>query len=276
MNYRHLYHAGNFADVFKHVILTALLQAMQRKPKPFCYIETHAGAGKYKLNSVTAHKTQEFEQGIRRVWARTDTPALITDYLEIVKKFNMSGRLHTYPGSPCVARQLLRANDRMVLCELQSEVFAQLRQEFANTRHAKVYLEEGYGVLKAVLPPLERRGVVLIDPAFEQANEFKNLVRQVHAAYQRWETGVYALWYPLKSRVAVQKFQRDLIATGISRILLIQLCVYPDDVELRLNGAGVVIINPPYQLDTVISSVLPWLSETLSIEKGSYTIKYLA
>lgn len=276
MNYRHLYHAGNFADVFKHVMLTALLQAMQRKPKPFCYIETHAGAGKYSLDSAIAHKTQEFEQGIQRLWNRADTPQLVMDYLNIVKKFNPSGRLRTYPGSPCLARHLLRPTDRMVLCELQSEVFTQLRQELAHARHTKVYFEDGYGILKAILPPLERRGVVFIDPAFEQANEFKNLVRQVHAAYQRWETGVYVLWYPLKSRIAVQKFHRDLAATGISRILLVQLCVYPDDVELRLNGAGVAIINPPYQLDTEVSQILPWLSKILAIEKGSYTVKYLA
>jgi len=275
MNYRHLYHAGNFADVFKHVVLTALLQAMQRKPKPFCYIETHAGAGKYALNSTTAHKTQEFEQGIKRLWHLTDIPELVTDYLEIVKKFNPSNQLRTYPGSPCLARQLLRPEDRMVLCELQSDVYAQLRQEFSRTKQARVYLEDGYGILKAILPPLERRGVVLIDPSFEQANEFTNLVRQVHAACQRWETGVYVLWYPIKSQRILQKFHRDLVATGLKDLLTIQLYVYPKDVELRLNGAGVVIIHPPYQLDNAISQVLPWLCEKLTIERGSYILEYL-
>jgi 23S rRNA (adenine2030-N6)-methyltransferase len=275
MNYRHLYHAGNFADVFKHIVLTALLQAMQRKPKPFCYMETHAGAGKYALNSTTAHKTQEFEQGIKRLWHLTEVPELIANYLNVVKKFNPANQLLTYPGSPCVARQLLRPEDRMVLCELQSEVFAQLRQEFSRTKQAKVYLEDGYDVLKAVLPPLERRGVVLIDPSFEQADEFKNLVRQIRAAHQRWETGVYALWYPIKSQRTLEKFQRDLVATGIKNILTIQLYVYPNDVELRLNGAGVVIINPPYQLDSEISQVLPWLCEKLAIERGSYSLKWL-
>jgi len=275
MNYRHLYHAGNFADVFKHVVLTALLQAMQRKPKPFCYIETHAGAGKYALNSSTVHKTQEFEQGIQRLWHLTDSPELVSHYLEIVKKFNPSNQLRTYPGSPCLARQLLRPEDRMVLCELQSEVYAQLRQEFSRTKQARVYLEDGYGILKAVLPPLERRGVVLIDPSFEQANEFTNLVRQAHAAYQRWETGVYVLWYPIKSQRTLQKFHRDLVATGMKDLLAIQLYVYPKDVELRLNGAGVVIINPPYQLDHAISQVLPWLCNKLAVERGSYTLEYL-
>jgi 23S rRNA (adenine2030-N6)-methyltransferase len=275
MNYRHLYHAGNFADVFKHVVLTALLQAMQRKPKPFCYIETHAGAGKYALNSSTVHKTQEFEQGIQRLWHLTDSPELVSHYLEIVKKFNPSNQLRTYPGSPCLARQLLRPEDRIVLCELQSEVYAQLRQEFSRTKQARVYLEDGYGILKAVLPPLERRGVVLIDPSFEQANEFTNLVRQAHAAYQRWETGVYVLWYPIKSQRTLQKFHRDLVATGMKDLLAIQLYVYPKDVELRLNGAGVVIINPPYQLDHAISQVLPWLCNKLAVERGSYTLEYL-
>ena len=275
MNYRHLYHAGNFADVFKHVVLTALLQAMQRKPKPFCYIETHAGAGKYALNSSTVHKTQEFEQGIQRLWHLTDSPELVSHYLEIVKKFNPSNQLRTYPGSPCLARQLLRPEDRIVLCELQSEVYAQLRQEFSRTKQARVYLEDGYGILKAVLPPLERRGVVLIDPSFEQANEFTNLVRQAHAAYQRWETGVYVLWYPIKSQRILQKFHRDLVATGMKDLLAIQLYVYPKDVELRLNGAGVVIINPPYQLDHAISQVLPWLCNKLAVERGSYTLEYL-
>ncbi|MEZ5671244.1 MAG: 23S rRNA (adenine(2030)-N(6))-methyltransferase RlmJ [Thiotrichaceae bacterium] len=142
MNYRHLYHAGNFADVFKHVVLTALLQAMQRKPKPFCYIETHAGAGKYSLDSAIAHKTQEFEHGIQRLWHRTDTPQLVIDYLNIVKKFNPSGRLRIYPGSPCLARHLLRPTDRMVLCELQSEVFAITSRVCPHETH-KVYFEDG-------------------------------------------------------------------------------------------------------------------------------------
>lgn len=275
MNYRHLYHAGNFADVFKHIVLTALLRAMQRKPKPFCYFETHAGAGKYALDSVSAHKTQEFEQGIKRLWNCPNPPDLVNQYLDIVKKFNVTSQLRTYPGSPCLARELLRPEDRMVLCELHDEVFTQLRQEFARTPRTKTYFEDGYKLLNAVLPPLERRGVVLIDPAFESSNEFKQLIKHLKAAYQRWETGVYAIWYPIKSRTALQKFHRDLLATGIPKILAIQLYVYPDDVELRLNGAGVVIINPPYQLDTELTQVLPWLSQLLAVERGSYTIQYL-
>lgn len=275
MNYRHLYHAGNFADVFKHVVLTALLRAMQRKPKPFCYFETHAGAGKYALDSASAHKTQEFTQGIKQLWEAQGAPELVQQYLDVVKKLNPTG-LKLYPGSPCLARELLRPEDRMVLCELNEEVFTQLRQEFARTPRTKTYFEDGYKLLNAVLPPLERRGVVLIDPAFESNNEFKLLIKYLKVAYQRWETGVYAIWYPIKSRTVLQKFHRDLLATGISKMLMVQLCVYPDDVELRLNGAGVVIINPPYQLDTELTQVLPWLSQQLEVERGSYTIKYLA
>jgi 23S rRNA (adenine2030-N6)-methyltransferase len=275
MNYRHLYHAGNFADVFKHVVLTALLQAMQRKPKPFCYFETHAGAGKYALDSASAHKTQEFTQGIKRLWDVQGAPELVQQYLDRVKKLNPTG-LKLYPGSPCLARELLRPEDRMVLCELNDEVFTQLRQEFARTPHAKTYLGDGYKVLNAVLPPLERRGVVLIDPSFESANEFKQLVQHLQAAYRRWETGVYVVWYPIKSRTMLQKFHRDLLAMGIPKMLSAQLYVYPNDVELRLNGAGVVIINPPYQLDTELTQVLPWLTQQLEVESGSHSIKYLA
>lgn len=275
MNYRHLYHAGNFADVFKHVMLTALLRALQRKPKPFCYVETHAGAGKYALDSVSAHKTQEFTQGIQRLWNVADAPELVQHYLNVVKKFNAS-ELKCYPGSPCLARELLRPEDRMVLCELHEEVFTQLRQEFSRTPRSKTYLEDGYKVLNAVLPPLERRGVVLIDPSFEVANEFNNLVQQVQTAYRRWETGVYVMWYPIKSRTVLQKFHRDLLATGISKMLAVQLYVYPDDVDLRLNGAGMVIINPPYQLDTELTQVLPWLTRQLEIEGGNYSIRFLA
>ena len=262
MNYRHIFHAGNFADVFKHVLLSLLLKSLHRKETPFCYLDTHAGAGRYDLSSAAAQKTGEYRDGIKRLWNGQFMPEL-TDYLAAVRALNEADSLRYYPGSPCIARFFLRPQDRAVLLELQSEECAQLKAEFAADRQVTVQVQDGYGGLKALLPPKERRGLVLIDPPYESDKEFERIIDGLRIAHARWDSGIYALWYPIKSRPPVERFHRMLVATGISKILLAELSAFPEDTAFRLNGCGMVVINPPWKLDETLHSVLPALLERL-------------
>jgi 23S rRNA (adenine2030-N6)-methyltransferase len=275
MNYRHIYHAGNFSDVFKHVVLVALIQALLRKEKPFCYLDTHSGIGYYDLLSQEAQKSQEFQAGILQLWKNNEKkPQLIEDYLAIVRNLNPDlTKLRSYPGSPTIVSNLLRATDRMVLNELHAQDYARLKQNFFHDRRVAVHQQDAYHALKAFLPPLERRGVVLIDPAYEQPDEFKQLIAGMKNALLRWETGVYAIWYPIKDKYAHQQFLRSL-AKCSEKILIAELNIYPCDVKSRLNGNGVAIINPPWQLDQTLKTALPWLWSVLSPNKQGEHLLY--
>jgi 23S rRNA (adenine2030-N6)-methyltransferase len=269
MNYRHAFHAGNFADVFKHVVLVALLKALLKKDTPFCYLDTHAGSGRYDLASEVARKTGEFEQGIGRVWQVSDAPALVSDYLAAVRAVNRTAQLRFYPGSPLIARQFLRAQDRAVLLEKHPEEAARLHAEFAGDRQVVVREQDGYTGLKAFLPPAEKRGLVLIDPPFEQADEFEQLVAGLKAAQARFAHGVYALWHPIKDRAPITRFEQALVASGMRKILGCEFLLYPADSALRMNGCGMVIVNPPWQVDEQLRATLPWLVERLRVDSRS-------
>lgn len=262
MNYRHIFHAGNFADVFKHVVLSLLLKSLHRKDTPFCYIDTHAGTGRYDLSSAAAQKTGEYRDGIKRLWNNPPIPEL-ADYLSAVQALNVGDSLRYYPGSPRVARFFLRPQDRAVLLELQPEECSQLKTEFTGDPQVTVQGQDGYGGLKAYLPPKERRGLVLIDPPYESDSEFERVIEGLRIAHARWDSGMYALWYPIKSRPPVERFHRMLVATGIRKILLAELCPYPEDLAFRLNGCGMAVINPPWKLEETLHSVLPVLLEQL-------------
>ena len=262
MNYRHLFHAGYFADVFKHVVLSLLLKSLHRKDAPFCYLDTHAGAGRYDLASAEAQKTGEYHEGIQRLWD-TQTPPELAEYLAVVRAQNSAGALRYYPGSPVIAQQFLRPQDRMVLLELQADECALLQARFAGDRQVVVQRLNGYSGLKAYLPPKERRGLVLIDPPYESNNEFEQVVDGLRVAHDRWTSGVYAIWYPIKDRPPVERFHRALVATGIRKILLLELCPYPDDASLRLNGSGMIVINPPWMLEETLQTLLPQLLKLL-------------
>jgi 23S rRNA (adenine2030-N6)-methyltransferase len=270
MNYRHLYHAGNFADVFKHILLISLIQSLQRKPKPFCYIETHAGRGCYDLTATEAQKNAEFREGASKIWKMRETPDVVTTYKTIIRQFNQKSGLHFYPGSPTLVKALLRANDRMWLCEWQEEEARQLQQLFIHERKIKVFQQNGYQALKAWLPPLERRGLVFMDPPFEQQTEFKDIINGLQEAYRRWQTGIYAIWYPIKSQAEVTRFHQSLRRTGFEKILIAELCIYPEDVAIRLNGCGLVIVNPPWQWDEQLQILLPWLWHQLTVKQQGY------
>ena len=262
MNYRHVFHAGNFADVFKHAILSLLLKSLHRKDAPFCYVDTHAGAGRYDLGSAAALKTGEFKDGVLRLWEADPLPDL-ADYLAAVRALNPGNGLRHYPGSPMVARFFLRPKDRMVLLELQPEDCARLKIQFAGDRRVTVRAQDGYAGLKSLLPPQERRGLVLIDPPYETDDEFARVVDGLCIAHTRWASGIYALWYPVKNRPPVERLHRALMATGIRKMLLAEFAPYPEDSSFRLNGCGMIVINPPWQLEETLRSVLPRLLDVL-------------
>lgn len=281
MNYRHSYHAGNFADVIKHVILTALITSLQRKDTPFCYIDTHAGSGYYDLSSDFSAKSKEFAGGIEKVIAAEKAPALVQRYLDCVHKINNKlthsnfASLRYYPGSPMIARQLARPHDRIVACELQPGEYQTLKTTFAGDKQVAVHHTDGFLGLKAFLPPQERRGLVLIDPPYENPDEFTRIAHSLPTALKRWETGIYAIWYPIKENSRVEQFYRTLKAQINAPILAVELTIYPD-LPNHLNGCGLVIINPPWQFDESINEILPWLWNSLAINnQGAYRAFWL-
>ena len=267
-SYRHHYHAGNYADVLKHVVLVALLQALARKAKPFCYLDTHAAIGRYDLTDAIARKTGEFREGIGRLWTADGPPALVETYLAIVRGTNPDGQLKVYPGSPRIARGLLREQDSMLLCELNKVDHTILKHEFNGDHQVAVHLQDAWQALKAFLPPKERRGLVLIDPAYEQKSEYQRLVAGLEQAYQRWPTGTYAIWYPLMAKAQVQGLHRAIEATGITKILRAELSVAPLQNMPHMCGSGMLVVNPPWQLDEELAAVMPWLAGQLQQHAG--------
>lgn len=270
MNYRHAFHAGNFADVFKHAVLLALLDALTGKDKPLCYLDTHAGAGVYALDETPAEKTGEWRDGVGRVFAARPVPQSLQRYAEAIHAFNKDGALRVYPGSPALAAHAVRKHDRLVLCETQDEEAAALRETFRADKRVHVHKRDGYAAMNALLPPAEKRGLVLIDPPFEaQAEEFRVIQMALQAAHARWPTGVYAVWYPIKRRAAVMPFQRWLGARAWRDVLMAELLVQADDSPLRLNGCGMVIINTPWQFDATLAKLLPALKAILAQADGA-------
>ena len=277
MNYRHAFHAGNFADVFKHAILMTLLDALTAKDKPLCYFDTHAGRGAYRLDDVEALKTGEWRDGIGRLFAISDPPVALRRYDAAIRACNPDGALGAYPGSPLLAAQALRAGDRLVLCETQDDEAAALRALFRADGRVHVHQRDGYAALNALLPPEERRGVVLIDPPFEaQEGEFAAIEAALWKAHARWPNGVYAVWYPIKSHRTIAPFHRHLSSGPFERVLVAELMVLPDDSPLRLNGCGMLIANPPWQIDKTLAELLPALRAVLAQSpRASQRVRWL-
>lgn len=271
MNYRHSYHAGNFADVFKHIILVSLIQSLLRKENAFCYLETHAGVGCYDLFAETTQKSKEFENGIQKIVSASNPPALIQDYLSCIQTLNnTSNVLRYYPGSPYFAKYFMRPQDKIILSELHPEDVQLLRKNFPRDKQIAIHHQDGYQSLKAFLPPKEKRGLVLIDPPYEKNNELKSLPGLLTQTINRWETGIYALWYPIKTEQQNKLFHKEL-KTGIQRpYLTAELCIYSNEFATQLNGSGMLIINPPWQLDQQLENILPWLWHVLSIDNQGY------
>lgn len=261
----------------KHVLLTQLVGGMQRKEKGFLYLDTHAGRGSYDL-TVAAQgdslaREPEFPQGIGRLWTRTDLPAAVARYVELVKQFdrergNRENTPRFYPGSPWIARLLARAQDRLVLCEKHPEEFELLDIELARQPRTSVQERDGYGAVRALLPPPEKRALVLIDPPFEERDEFAHMTRAVADSLRRLPAGVVALWYPLTDRAKVDAFFGLLGDLKLPSTLGLELRVAGDASSLKLKGCGLVVINPPWQFDREAGPALAWLAGILAQEKG--------
>jgi 23S rRNA (adenine2030-N6)-methyltransferase len=275
MNYRHAYHAGNFADVLKHTVLLALIDALKAKPTPFAVIDTHAGSGCYALDGKEAGKTNEYKHGIARLLfpdmdpvagPAEALPPLLRRWLDGILALpgNADG-LKLYPGSPLQAAHAMREQDRAQLSELHPEEAARLRELFHGDSRVHVHHRDGYEALKGLLPPKEKRGLVLIDPPYEaQEAEYKLIEQALKNALLRWPTGMYAVWYPIKQRSQVQPFLRWLQRCGARRVLRAELLVHPDDSPLRLNGSGMVILNAPWKFDDALREPLRALARLLS------------
>lgn len=263
MNYRHAFHAGNFADVFKHVILLGLLDALRAKTSPFCCFDTHAGRGMYDLQGEAAQRTGEYRAGVARILAAPSLPMALANYAERIRSFGLAddGTLARYPGSPLLACEALRVDDRAILCELQDEEAAALRAALHGNARCAIHHRDGYAALKALLPPAQKRGLVLIDPPFEaQGAEFAAIGQALEPALARWPNAIYAIWYPIKLRETIAPFHRWLAAhAGAADVLAAEFLLHADNSPLRLNGCGMAIVNPPWQFDRALEDWLPAL-----------------
>lgn len=274
--YRHLFHAGNFADVFKHALLTRLLIALGEKAKPYCYLDTHAGIGRYDLTHAWAQKAREYESGIARLWERKDIPPALQPYIDAVQAENPNRKLRFYPGSPLIAKRLVRPGDRIVLTELNKTDHAALKELFARDKQVAAHYLDGYQGLKAFLPPKERRGLVLIDSSFDRAREFARIVSEFRAAYARWPTGMYAIWYPLMAPGAMQNFDREMKNTRIRKILKLELAIAARDFDVTIPGCGMLIVNPPWRFEDEARPLLRWLWSVLAPSgAGGATVTWL-
>ncbi len=274
--YRHLFHAGGFSDVFKHALLARLMLHLNKKDKPYVYLDTHAGIGLYDLQHEWALKTKEFEQGIAKVWTAEGAPEALTPYLQSVGSVNTIGSSRYYPGSPIVARRFLRDGDRMVLAELGRDDCNALGRYFDGDRQVFVHNMDGYQALKAFLPPPERRGLVLIDSSFDRAHEFKRLTDALREAHRRWSTGIFAVWYPLMAARDVERFERQVAAIGMQKLLRLELSLFPEGSGERLRGCALLVVNPPWGFADEAREILPWLLAMLSNGgQGAWDVRWL-
>jgi len=249
-----------------------LIESLQKKDTPFCYIDTHAGAANYDLRSDFAQKNREYETGVSRLWELTNFPPSIGAYLDVVKKVNPGlqkdkNSLRYYPGSPVIARQMLRPQDRMILMELHNTEAPILKEHFKDDPQVSVHHRDGFEGLGGLVPPKEKRGLVLIDPAYEIKGEYDRVIEVLTDAWVKWPAGIYAVWYPVQKKQPVPQFHYDLRNSGIKKIYLHEFSVIADAAPNRLSGTGMIIINPPWQFDQQIKKVLNWLVPAL--DRGS-------
>jgi len=277
MNYKHAYHVGSVADVFKHCVVIQLLQALAQKPSAFSYIETHAGAPFYNLLEKEAQKTNEYQEGIGKLWKakKIQHPAIIS-YLETIKSYNPSGDLLEYPGSSVIARDYLRPIDEAVFCELHPEIHKPLRYHFYPDKQSHVHHRDGYEALLALIPPKTKRGLVLIDPPFENPNEFEHITQLLKKAAERWSQGIYTVWFPIKHYDLVREFYHSIKKLNLSDVLTVECWVRQDKLGQRLNGSGLLIVNPPWQFNKLLNGFLPEFAQLLEIkELGKMVVKSL-
>ena len=276
MNYRHHFHAGNFADVMKHVLLLQLLTRLNAKDKPYRYVDTHGGAGKYDLSTSAAQKSGEFLNGIHRLVKLDDSikrqaPEGVQQYLKVVEDMRAGSGKGAYPGSPWFALEGMRDIDKATIFEMQKDVFQQLYMNIRD-RRAGLHERDAYEGLLGVIPPKEKRGLVMIDPPYElERKDFPQLVELLYAAHTKWPTGCFAVWYPIKDRAMIDRFEKKMQKTGIRRQLVCEICVWPDDTPVGLNGCALLVINPPWKFSQDADEALQWLFPHLRMtENGGH------
>lgn len=280
MKYRHACHAGNFADVVKHVVLVTVLTRLAEKERPLFYLDTHAGRARYDLSSRDS--AAEAARGILRLAAANPKgmPAPIRRYLELVRGFDPANDTapRIYPGSPCIARALLRPDDHAALCDIEPGEAKLLAREFHGDQRFAVHCRDGFEALAALLPPREKRGLVLIDPPYEeQQTDLERVADALTATAQRWPQGVLAAWYPIKLASVIARFHRRLLDAGLRRVLAVELCVHPADSRAGLNGGGVLLVNPPWKSDGDLRAGLPALHAILAPDGGGrWSVDWLA
>jgi 23S rRNA (adenine2030-N6)-methyltransferase len=275
MNYRHAYHAGNFADVLKHSVLALILEHLKLKDAPFRVVDTHAGIARYDLTGPHSAKTGEWNDGIARLLRAhaapipVDVATYLAPYLQVVMDLNPGGDLARYPGSPLVALKLMRKTDRLVANELHPEDVTALDDAIGGDRRVKILELDAYIALKSLLPPPERRGLVLIDPPFEARDEFSRLIGGLREATRRFATGIYLVWYPIKDCNAVTAFHEEIIAARYAKAIAMELAVGATPNAFALNACGLVVINPPHTLKAAAESLLPYFAQHLAQGPGS-------
>ncbi len=298
MNYRHAFHAGNHADVLKHIVLLALIDALKHKETPFFVLDTHAGRGRYLLGGHESRRTGEAEGGIFKLISQPGLPAVVERYLRAVEADNPVGaqraspsqkaarpcagiQIKHYPGSPLLAAQAMRAQDRLAACELQPEEAAELKALFAHDPHVAVHMRDGYAAIRALLPPKSgdtrlARGLVLIDPPYEaQDEEYPRVLAAIRDTLERWPAATLAVWYPIKQRRSLRPFHRKIAHLPCKSAWTAELLIRPDDSPLRLNGSGMLLVNPPWQLDTTIAGALPALQALLGEAGASSQLEWM-
>ena len=280
LSYQHGFHAGNFADVLKHLVSIQILHYMGTKPKPYFYLDTHSGSGGYSLQSDQANKTAEFKNGIGKLWYLTaaNTPEAVSDYLAQVAKFNLqcvsdAAALNFYPGSPWFAQSLLREQDRGSLFDLHPAEFKNLiahsRHHRGECKRIKLFNDNGFQACLSQLPPKERRGFILIDPPYEVKEDYQTAVETLIKAHKKFATGTYALWYPVVERARIKQIEKQFIQSGIKNIQLFEFGIEADTVK-GMQSAGMIIINPPWTLWQQMQLTLPWLKQQLAPQSGHF------
>src|SRR5215469_9432428 len=283
MNYQHAFHAGNFADVHKHIVLTRVLDHLRQKPAAFRVVDTHAGAGRYELFGPQAARSGEWRDGIGRLFAMPRSGAagtdaaqtLIAPYLDIVAALNPGGLLRLYPGSPLIVKALLRWQDRLIACELEPSAAASLESVLRGDARAKALAMDGWMALFANIPPKERRGLVVIDPPYEESIDFARLSETPAQAHRKWANGVYLLWYPIKARAAPDALARRLRRLAVPKILRCELTIAAPRADGAFAGSGLIIVNPPFPLQRELQVVLPVLTRLLA-PMGAYRLDWLS
>jgi 23S rRNA (adenine2030-N6)-methyltransferase len=280
LSYRHAFHAGNFADVLKHSVLTLVLEYMTRKDKGFYYIDSHSGAGMYQLADEYAQKTGEYKDGIAKLIDNDDLPESLQPYIDLVKSLNddaidENGEITLYPGSPGIARQFTRRQDSAHLFELHPTDIEHLKEYSQRWNKSHVKQSDGYQGVLGLVPPPNRRGVVLIDPPYELKEDYIKAVRTIVNAYKKFATGTYILWYPVVKRELVEQMQNAFTKSEVHNVLQVEYCQVADTLEYGMTGTGLFIVNPPWQLKDQLGEILPYLTENLGSDQSSVTLEQL-